>query len=122
MEIRDDLLKALSFPDFAVEDLIIDRMQKKCELLLEGAYLDSPTKAKELPSGVLYVNGWEQLSVTQFEPSSRNWISTDSDHKLRDLCEAIFDLDVTLRGFSPINGLWTEYKFTKPREVRFCYE
>lgn len=121
MEIKGDSLNALSFPDFLVECMKIDLVGKKCELFLEGAYLGDSPRGKVLPSGVLVIGEWDQLSVTQFESLSKRWIIANGDCKLRDVCEVHFNLDVILRGFSPVNDEWTEYKFANPKDVRFSY-
>ena len=115
MEIPENLLNKLSFPDFEVEKMVFDKSKNKIHIHVFGGFLDID-EGIILNKGVLYIfnytqiigrlycnNKWKSLVLNSFEP-------------LKSIEEFIVDKDIMyLRGFGKESGYWVEYKILNPQ-------
>lgn len=110
-------LSHLSFPDSKVLRQEFLSEEAKLDLYLDSAWLSLESGNGILGEGHLTLQGWSQLLIRVYDPSSKNWKNLDSaiSASLKDICEFITDNQtVTLRGFSATTGLWTEWCFLNP--------
>jgi hypothetical protein len=115
-------LRALSFPDARVLSMAISDREKVCQVGLDGAYLKSDG-GRELPEGDLKISGWRERISRSWDPENKNWsrVFGEKAATLKDICEALFESDVVLKGFATPSGLWTEHTFIMPENVEYTY-
>ena len=78
---------------------------------MEGAWF-CDGDGHDVGAGRLVVQRWSDLQVRVFDSADGKWYQGSFLEQLKDICESDFKSShVTLRGFSRLRGLWTEFSF-----------
>ncbi len=118
MEILDEeMVKKLSFPDFAIEKFAYSLNEKKVAITVEGAWLDRD-RGYELGRGTLYFSDWKKLSISEFDSETDTWsdLNPSTIETLKDICEMkVTDASISLCGFGQERGCWVEWEFEEAK-------
>lgn len=118
------MLVDLSFPDFPVDSMVVDRELRVCRIHIGGAFaITSEAPAGEmLGPGIFSVGDWSSLVIRRYDTSTETWCESTHDEcgGLKEINE--FELTETsaeLRGFSRLLGDWSVYSFEAPRQIHY---
>ncbi len=98
-----DLVKNLSFPDSAVERFEW-KSKTLCIIKKQGALLEKGQDVIEYCNCNLYIFFGNGLSAKSYEHLSKSWVAHDGNEDVKDICEFIFDVDLTIRGLGRDSG------------------
>jgi len=114
----EDAMESLSFPDFDIEKVEFSHEKKILKIFIDGAWLNI-NGGSLLGKGVLCFKDWANLSISRFDPYTKNWSNMNEltiVEPLKDLCEIKFaNSTVYLCGFGRQSSHWMEWKLQHPQ-------
>ena len=114
MNIENNLLNKLSFPDFMIKKMVFSDKLKVIEIYIEGDYLDIKG-GMFLKNGKIILKNYKRIIAKLFDNESWKMLTSCNYDELKSLEEFIYlDSNIILKGFGKNTGKWIEYIIFKP--------
>ena len=118
INLKFEQLKDLSFPDFNVINAQLNLIEKLLKIEVEGAWLETNNRGKELGVCTLLFYSWNNFTLKTFDSINNEWniITLNNFEPLKDICEfECVQEKVFIKGFGAKSKLWIEYELDAPK-------